>query len=224
MSAGAIHSPAILLRSGSRRRRRTAGRREPQGPRRDTGLRDRVEGDAPEGGGEHARDVLAVAVHLRLSPTPDPNDMQIVWFNAVGPTDDGLAGGRLIGAVMRVFSHGEVRLRSQDPLDRPGRRVPHAVRRTRPRAAARLRAPDDRRRPPSGGRGDQRRSASRSTRRSTSSTPTPRSTPGSRANVNDYVHAVGHVPNGAAGRSRCGRRHRLQRDRLRRACACVTRR
>jgi len=44
-----------------------------------------------------------------------PNDMQMVWFDAVGPTEDGLAGGRLFGAVMRVFSSGHVRLRSDDP-------------------------------------------------------------------------------------------------------------
>ena len=48
-----------------------------------------------------------------------PNDMQMIWFGAVGATDDGLAGGRLIGAVMRVFSHGEVRLRSTDPFVDP---------------------------------------------------------------------------------------------------------
>jgi choline dehydrogenase-like flavoprotein len=48
-----------------------------------------------------------------------PNDMQMIWFSAVGPTDDTLAGGRLIGAVMRVFSQGEVRLRSEDPLVDP---------------------------------------------------------------------------------------------------------
>ncbi len=48
-----------------------------------------------------------------------PNDMQMVWFGAVGPTDDALRGGRLMGAVMRVFSHGEVRLRSDDPYVDP---------------------------------------------------------------------------------------------------------
>ncbi len=48
-----------------------------------------------------------------------PNDMQIVWFDAVGPSEEELAGARVIGAVMRVFSHGEVRLRSPDPLDDP---------------------------------------------------------------------------------------------------------
>ncbi len=36
-----------------------------------------------------------------------------------GAHDDDLAGGRLIGAVMRVFSHGVVRLRSADPTDDP---------------------------------------------------------------------------------------------------------
>jgi 5-(hydroxymethyl)furfural/furfural oxidase len=48
-----------------------------------------------------------------------PNDMQMVWFGAIGPGDDALAGGRLMGAVMRVFSHGQVRLRSDDPLVDP---------------------------------------------------------------------------------------------------------
>jgi choline dehydrogenase-like flavoprotein len=48
-----------------------------------------------------------------------PNDMQILWFDAVGPNAEGLAGARLIGAVMRVFSRGEVRLRSPDPLEDP---------------------------------------------------------------------------------------------------------
>jgi choline dehydrogenase-like flavoprotein len=44
-----------------------------------------------------------------------PNDMQMIWFGAAGPTDDTLVGGRLLGAAMRVFSSGEVRLRSDDP-------------------------------------------------------------------------------------------------------------
>jgi choline dehydrogenase-like flavoprotein len=48
-----------------------------------------------------------------------PNDMQMQWFDAVGATEEGLAAGRLRAAVMRVFSHGTVRLRSQDPFDDP---------------------------------------------------------------------------------------------------------
>ncbi len=48
-----------------------------------------------------------------------PNDLQLLWFDCVGPTAEGLAGGRLIGAVMRVFSSGAVWLRSDDPHDDP---------------------------------------------------------------------------------------------------------
>ena len=45
--------------------------------------------------------------------------MQMLWFDAVGPDAAGLAGGRLIGAVMRVFSTGRVSLRSDDPTVDP---------------------------------------------------------------------------------------------------------
>jgi len=45
--------------------------------------------------------------------------MQMVWFGGVGTTRETLAGGRLMGAVMRVFSQGEVRLRSGDPTVDP---------------------------------------------------------------------------------------------------------
>jgi 5-(hydroxymethyl)furfural/furfural oxidase len=45
--------------------------------------------------------------------------MQIVWFNGAGPTDESIGGGRMFGAVMRVFSHGTVRLRSHDPDEDP---------------------------------------------------------------------------------------------------------
>ena len=44
-----------------------------------------------------------------------PNDLQIVWFGGVGGDEASLAGGRIIGAVMRVFSTGVVRLRSPNP-------------------------------------------------------------------------------------------------------------
>jgi 5-(hydroxymethyl)furfural/furfural oxidase len=45
--------------------------------------------------------------------------MQIVWFNGVGASEEACAGARVIGAVMRVFSTGQVRLQSQDPNDDP---------------------------------------------------------------------------------------------------------
>ena len=40
--------------------------------------------------------------------------MQMLALGAVGPAADGLTGARLLGAVMRVFSAGEVRLASHD--------------------------------------------------------------------------------------------------------------
>jgi 5-(hydroxymethyl)furfural/furfural oxidase len=118
VSAGAIHSPPLLLRSG-------------------VGVDDGL----PIG--KNLKDHAATAgFELALKPdgrmrTPNapifssmlrytsdladagPNDMQIIWFDGIGPTDADLAGGRLIAAVMRVFSHGEVRLDSADPNDDP---------------------------------------------------------------------------------------------------------
>jgi choline dehydrogenase-like flavoprotein len=114
VSAGAIHTPAILLRAG-------------------VGVDD----DLPVG--ENLKDHAATpGFEIALRPdarmaAPDrplftsvlryssgmfdagPNDMQMIWLEAIGPTADGLAGGRLMGAVMRVFSRGHVRLRSDDP-------------------------------------------------------------------------------------------------------------
>src|SRR5436190_1623585 len=118
ISAGAIHSPSILLRSGIgvddglavgatlKDHAATAGFElalRPEGRMRSS--------DAP----------LFTCALRYTSGLADagPNDMQMVWFRAVGPDDEGLAGGRLFGAVMRVFSHGSVRLRSDDPLVDP---------------------------------------------------------------------------------------------------------
>jgi Choline dehydrogenase and related flavoproteins len=114
VSAGAIHSPAILLRSG-------------------VGIEDGL----PVGANlrEHAATPgfeIALTPTARMS-TPNAsvfssmlrytsgladagsNDMQMIWFGAAGPDAGSLTGGRLIGAVMRVFSHGQVRLRSENP-------------------------------------------------------------------------------------------------------------
>jgi choline dehydrogenase-like flavoprotein len=113
VSAGAIHSPAILLRSG-------VGR--------DDGLPvgQNLKDHATTPGFELA---LTSASRMPTTRAPvltsllrytsdlaeaGPNDMQMLWFDGIGNTDDALAGGRLIGAVMRVFSHGEVRLQSND--------------------------------------------------------------------------------------------------------------
>jgi choline dehydrogenase-like flavoprotein len=118
VAAGTIHSPAILLRSGI-------------GP--DVGL--------PVGANlaDHAATPgfeLALTPEGRMNGPPQSligsvvryssgladagdNDMQMVWFNALGGTDEARAGGRLLSAVMRVFSRGEVRLGSADPRDHP---------------------------------------------------------------------------------------------------------
>src|SRR5436190_6340493 len=118
VAAGAIHSPAILLRSGV-----GVGDGLPVG----ANLKDH----AATAGFEIALkpasrmpspDAPAFSSMLRYTSglaEAGPNDMQMIWFSAVGPDDDALAGGRLLGAVMRVFSHGEVRLRSDDPLVDP---------------------------------------------------------------------------------------------------------
>lgn len=101
--AGAIHSPAILLRSGVDR----AG----------IGLRLH----------DHSSFPLALRLH---EPTPDPfnrlavtallrasrvshNDLQLVAMEFVDPADPSLA--LLLGGVMQVYSLGSVQLASNDP-------------------------------------------------------------------------------------------------------------
>jgi 5-(hydroxymethyl)furfural/furfural oxidase len=114
LCAGAIHSPAVLLRSGV-----GVGDGLPVG----ANLKDH----AATAGFE-----LALRPEARMASPDAPvfttmlrytsgladagaNDMQIVWFSGIGPTADDLAGGRLFGAVMRVFSRGNLRLQSDDP-------------------------------------------------------------------------------------------------------------
>jgi len=118
VSGGAIHSPAILLRSG-------IGLDDglPVG----TNLKDHAATPGFEIALKPAGRMLSPSAPVFNSmlrytsglADAGPNDMQMIWFGAIGPTDDTLEGGRLMGAVMRVFSHGEVRLRSDDPLVDP---------------------------------------------------------------------------------------------------------
>jgi choline dehydrogenase-like flavoprotein len=115
VSAGAIHSPAILLRSGIDDLPVGDNLKDhAMTPGFELGLRDGARMPSP--------DAPLFASMLRYTSglaDAGPNDMQIIWFNAVGPDADGLVAGRLLGAVMRVFSHGHVRLRSHDPNDDP---------------------------------------------------------------------------------------------------------
>jgi 5-(hydroxymethyl)furfural/furfural oxidase len=116
--AGAIHSPAILLRSGI-------------GP--DIGLpvgANLIDHACPPGF------ELALRERARMNSTEPPmtdsalrfsseladagpNDLQITWFRGVGDTPESLATARLLGGVMRVYSRGAVRLASSDPNDDP---------------------------------------------------------------------------------------------------------
>jgi choline dehydrogenase-like flavoprotein len=114
VSAGAIHSPAILLRSG-------IGGADglPVGLH----LKDHVMTAGFE---------LALKPHARMASADAPmvstllrytsgladaglNDMQIIWFDGTGGSEADLANGRILGAVMRPFSEGTVTLASDDP-------------------------------------------------------------------------------------------------------------
>jgi 5-(hydroxymethyl)furfural/furfural oxidase len=118
VSAGTIHSPAILLRSGIGVDDGLAVganlRDHPATPGFEVELKDigrMASWNAPV--------MSSMLRYTSALANAGPNDMQVLWFSAVGPTQEALAGARVIGAVMRVFSHGEIRLRSQDPLDQP---------------------------------------------------------------------------------------------------------
>ena len=118
ISAGAIHTPAILLRSGI-------------GPAVGLPVGANLADHAATPGFELAltepgrlpslqRSVLTSV--LRYSSglaDAGANDMQVLWFGAVGASEDGRHGGRILAAAMRSFSRGEVRLRSEDPHDDP---------------------------------------------------------------------------------------------------------
>jgi choline dehydrogenase-like flavoprotein len=112
--AGTIHSPAILLRSG-------IGPDDglPVGANlRDHAMTPGFEIALRPEGRMTRLDVPVLTSMLRYSSglaDAGPNDMQMVAFGTVGTTEDGLAGARLIGAAMRVFSTGEVHLASHDP-------------------------------------------------------------------------------------------------------------
>ncbi|HEY5424035.1 MAG TPA: GMC family oxidoreductase [Ilumatobacteraceae bacterium] len=118
VSAGAIHSPAILLRSGIGVDDGLAVGANLKEHAATPGFEVAL---TPEGRMESASGPVMTSVARYASGLAEagPNDMQILWFNGVGPTDEGCAGARAIGAVMRVFSKGEVRLKSSDPHDDP---------------------------------------------------------------------------------------------------------
>jgi choline dehydrogenase-like flavoprotein len=114
VSAGAIHSPAILLRSGI-------------GPEMGLPVGANLVDHALTAGFELTLVDAArvdtverpvVCSMLRYSSgleAAGANDLQLLWFDVVGPTDESRATGRLLGALMHVWSRGEVRLATLDP-------------------------------------------------------------------------------------------------------------
>ena len=118
VSAGAIHSPAILLRSG-------VGIDD--GLAVGANLKDHAATAGFEVALKQAGRMASPNAPVMASMTrytsgladSGLNDMQILWFNGVGPTEEACAGARVIGAVMRVFSQGQIRLQSPDPHDDP---------------------------------------------------------------------------------------------------------
>jgi choline dehydrogenase-like flavoprotein len=117
VSAGAIHTPAILLRSGIG---------EDDGLAVGANLKDHATGWLHLTLEPDARKstIHEPSVHSLLRYTSGladagPNDMQIVWFNALGHHGDALGSAAAAAAVMRVFSHGSVRLRSANPHTDP---------------------------------------------------------------------------------------------------------
>ena len=118
LSAGAIHSPAILLRSAIGTDDGLAVGQHLKDHAATAGF----ELALTEAGRKASAESPVMSSMLRYTSDlagAGANDMQILWFDAVGPTEEGLGGARMIGAVMRVFSQGEIRLRSPDPLDDP---------------------------------------------------------------------------------------------------------
>jgi choline dehydrogenase-like flavoprotein len=114
IAAGAIHSPAILLRSGI-------------GPTTGLPVGANLMEHPTTAGFEIAlrpdarvRSAAEPVVHslIRYSSglaDAGPNDMQMLWFPCVGADEAGFAGARLLAAAMRVYSRGRVALRSDDP-------------------------------------------------------------------------------------------------------------
>ena len=107
VAAGAIHSPAILLRS--RVDRPGIGRGLQDHPSFPIALRLR-EGFA-------SGPQTPVVTALLRATYHDVNDLQVLAMNDADPAAPGL--GILLGALMRVHSRGTVELATDDPADEP---------------------------------------------------------------------------------------------------------
>lgn len=117
VSAGAIHSPALLLRSGVGPAAGLAvGENLMEHPmaRFVFHVADRARATSAECSPAHT--LLRYSSQLADA---GPNDMQMAWFSHLGARTEDLGVGLLFVAAMRVFSRGQVRLRSTDPYVDP---------------------------------------------------------------------------------------------------------
>ena len=144
VSAGAIHSPAILLRSGI-----GVDDGLPVGANlKDHAATPGFELALAPAGRMPSADAPVFTSVLRYTSGladagPERHADVLVRRRSARPTE-ALAGGTAHRrGDARVLARARCGLRSDDPDRRPGRRVPHALRRARPRPAARLRPPDD---------------------------------------------------------------------------------
>ena len=165
--AGAIHSPAILLRS------------EVDRPAIGCGLQDHP--SFPLSLQLHESTVdpmqrLAISAFLRASHVAH-HDLQVLAMDVVDAADPSLA--LLMGAVMQVYSRGSVRLQSADPCDDP---VVDFAMLTDERDMSALRAAAEL---------TERVARSESMAAIATALPYDLSDDGLRAAVGDYVHAVG---------------------------------
>jgi choline dehydrogenase-like flavoprotein len=113
IAAGAIHSPAILLRSGiGTDGRLPVGANLIDHPTINLPLRLDPQARATSSELRIVQSMLRYSSGLADAGT---NDMQLVWMSPIGVDDASQLGALLIGAAMQVFSRGEVRLQSLDP-------------------------------------------------------------------------------------------------------------
>lgn len=106
LAAGAIHTPAILLRSGIDRPSLGFGLQDHPSAPITVGLRVPLDSDA-----------VAVTALARFTSGEIPADLQLVPIDHLGAQAPGF--GLISVALMFVESRGQVRLRSMDPNDEP---------------------------------------------------------------------------------------------------------
>jgi choline dehydrogenase-like flavoprotein len=112
LSAGALASPAILLRSGIELAGLGANLKDHPSFRLTLALRDAARAQTVD---------VAPATTLLRWPVEggEPASLQAIAFDLTGSTPEGRATGMLMGVLGRVHSRGRLTLASDDPFDPP---------------------------------------------------------------------------------------------------------